>query len=63
VAEFRVGTAEAEARQLLELMGRSGALPQSTVREILGQPGIIEGEVVEEVVAEPEPADEVDSQS
>ena len=28
---------ETEARQLLELMGRSGVLPQATVNEILGQ--------------------------
>jgi len=46
VAEFRVGTAEAEAKQLLELMGRSGALPLSTVNEILGQSDVIEAEVV-----------------
>jgi len=47
IAEFRAGTAEAEARQLLEIMGRSGALPQSTVNEILGEQGIIEGEIVD----------------
>jgi len=50
--EFRVGTAEAEARQLLELMGRSGALPQATVNEILGQTDVIEAEVVEDEGAE-----------
>lgn len=48
VAEFRVGSAEAEARQLLELMGRSGALPSSTVNEILGVNPIVEAEIVEE---------------
>jgi len=52
VAEFRVGTAEAEAKQLLELMGRSGALPLSTVNEILGQSEVIEAEVVEKEDAE-----------
>lgn len=48
VNELRAGSAEAEARQLLEIMGRSGALPQATVNSILGQQPIIEAEVVEE---------------
>lgn len=48
VAEFRAGTAEAEARQLLELMGRSGALPMTTVNSILGDSEILEAEVIEE---------------
>lgn len=47
VNELRVGSAEAEARQLLELMGRSGALPQETVNSILGTDQIIDAEVVE----------------
>jgi len=45
--ELRAGSAEAESRQLLELMGRSGVLPQATVNSILGTQPIIEGEVVE----------------
>lgn len=48
VAEFRAGTAEAEARQLLELMGRSGALPMTTVNSILGDTEILEAEIIEE---------------
>ena len=47
VNELRVGSAEAEARQLLELMGRSGALPSETVNSILGTNQIIDAEVVE----------------
>lgn len=47
VAEFRAGTAEAEARQLLEIMGRSGALPASTVNSILGEETILDGELVQ----------------
>lgn len=47
VAEFRAGTAEAEARQLLEIMGRSGALPASTVNSILGEDNILDGELVQ----------------
>jgi len=47
VAAFRAGTAEAEARQLLELMGRSGALPADTVNSILGEGKIIDAELVE----------------
>ncbi|NBO72582.1 hypothetical protein EBV26_19220 [bacterium] len=44
----RMHSAEAEARQLLELMGRSGALPQETIRSVLGEDGIIDGEVVDD---------------
>lgn len=48
VDELRAGSAEAESRQLLEIMGRSGVLPQTTVNSILGTQPIIEGEVVED---------------
>ena len=44
----RMHSAEAEARQLLELMGRSGALPQETIRSVLGENDIIDGEVVDD---------------
>jgi DNA-binding Lrp family transcriptional regulator len=44
----RMHTAEAEARQLLELMGRSGALPQETIRAVLGESDVIDAEVVED---------------
>lgn len=37
---------EAEARQLLQLMGISGVLPESTVAQILGEPEIIDAEIV-----------------
>lgn len=39
---------EEEARQLLELMGRSGVLPEDEVRKMLGQGDIIEAEVIDE---------------
>ena len=37
---------EAEARQLLQLMGLSGVLPESSVREILGESDIVDAEIV-----------------
>jgi transposase-like protein len=37
---------EAEARQLLQLMGISGVLPESSVREMLGESDIVDAEVV-----------------
>ena len=37
---------EAEARQLLQLMGISGVLPESSVREILGESDIVDAEIV-----------------
>lgn len=46
--ELRIGSAEAEARQLLEIMGRSGVLPPSTVNSILGDDRVIDAEVVEQ---------------
>jgi hypothetical protein len=39
---------EEEARQLLELMGRSGVLPEDEVRKMLGQGDIIDAEVIDE---------------
>jgi len=39
---------EEEARQLLELMGRSGVLPEDEVKKMLGQGDIIEAEVIDE---------------
>lgn len=40
---------ETEARQLLELMGRTGVLPPATVAEILGEPlPIEEAQIIEE---------------
>lgn len=47
---------EEEARQLLELMGRSGVLPEDEVRKMLGQGDIIEAEVIDEPE---EPVDDV----
>jgi len=38
---------EVEARQLLELMGRSGVLPQATVNELLGVPAELASGTVE----------------
>lgn len=38
---------EQEAKQLLELMGVAGVLPEATVRHLLGQAPILEAEVVE----------------
>jgi hypothetical protein len=37
---------EAEARQLLQLMGISGVLPESSVREMLGESDIVDAEIV-----------------
>jgi transposase-like protein len=37
---------EAEARQLLQLMGISGVLPESSVREMLGDSDIVDAEIV-----------------
>jgi len=39
---------EAEARQLLALMGSSGVLPEDTVQKILGDRDIIDAEVIED---------------
>lgn len=39
---------EEEARQLLELMGRSGVLPESEVRKMLGQGDVVEAEVIDD---------------
>ena len=44
---------EAEARQLLELMGASGVLPESTVQKILSEKDIIDADIVDvEPIAE-----------
>jgi hypothetical protein len=48
---------EAEARQLLELMGSAGVLPNETVQSLLGNPvgelaGVEDAEIIEEVVEE-----------
>lgn len=37
---------EAEARQLLQLMGISGVLPESSVKEMLGESDIVDAEIV-----------------
>ena len=39
---------EAEARQLLALMGSSGVLPEETVQRILSEKDIIDAEIVED---------------
>lgn len=39
---------EAEARQLLQLMGMSGVLPESAVRQMLGEADIVDAEIVSE---------------
>jgi hypothetical protein len=51
-AEVNAFSPETEARQLLELMGTSGVLPEETVIEILGQTRkelspIVDAEIVE----------------
>ena len=37
---------EAEARQLLQLMGISGVLPESAVRQMLGEADIVDAEII-----------------
>jgi hypothetical protein len=52
---------EAEARQLLALMGSSGVLPESTVQRILSEKDIIDAEVIEDsslIEIEPEDMEE-----
>ena len=48
---------ENEARQLLEIMGRSGVLPRETVNAILSD-GKPEDEIIDADVVEPEETDE-----
>ena len=47
---------EAEARQLLALMGSSGVLPEETVQKILGEKDIVDAEIIES-----EPLAEIES--
>lgn len=53
---------EAEARQLLQLMGISGVLPEATVREILGEKDIMDAEIVQEDSEDEEELEQADEQ-
>lgn len=59
VAKGEIGTQfdpETEAKKLLELMGISGVLPESAVKEMLGESDIVDAEIVSDI-----PAGEIES--